>query len=427
MSTDPDPMDGEGGKCTQPDAQSPADKESPAEDALPVDATGDSEPTASSPPASAAAASCPRPDAQKDSTDMDIDNDLTTNERMPTMDELEQPKEDKPQPPEVKEEQAQGQAQVQDVDVDEEKPLEQPTARPPSPPPAIKIEDDDKPLKSQEEIPPSSPEAPLNPSPRPAGKITRSSLNGTGHQVNTRTPAIMKRLRKSTRFKAKQTGKGAHGGGGGSNSQSNGHSHGPNGSAGSSTHLASAGAHPSNSNKHGKSGPAGGPGGGAPGSRSRRTLFKRPAQKTPKVQACTRFVKSVFYKGSYMQIGDIVSIVDGEQNLYYAQVRGLLVDAYCEKSAFLTWLIPTQDSPDPQEGFDPATYLIGPDEELSRKLCYLEFVMHAPSNYYFDRSTPFPLPDVDEYTAQRAGGYIWTRLPVVKRERGSGHKAGGAS
>jgi len=215
-----------------------------------------------------------------------------------------------------------------------------------------------KPSQSQEEIPPSSPEAPLNPSPRPAGKITRSSLNGTGHQVNTRTPAIMKRLRKSTRFKAKQTGKGTHGGSS-SNSQSNGHNHGPNGSTGSSTHLAGAGAHPSNTNKHGKSGPAGGPGGGAPGSRSRRTLFKRPAQKTPKVQACTRFVKSVFYKGSYMQIGDIVSIVDGDQNLYYAQIRGLLVDAYCEKSAFLTWLIPTQDSPDPQEGFDPATYLIG--------------------------------------------------------------------
>lgn len=57
----------------------------------------------------------------------------------------------------------------------------------------------------------------------------------------------------------------------------------------------------------------------------------------------------------------------------------------------------------------------GPDEELSRKLCYLEFVMHAPSNYYYDCTTPFPLPDVDEY--QRSGGYIWTRLPTVKRER----------
>lgn len=60
-----------------------------------------------------------------------------------------------------------------------------------------------------------------------------------------------------------------------------------------------------------------------------------------------------------MQVGDIVSLVDNEENVYYAQIRGLLVDNYCEKSAFLTWLIPTQESPDPKDGFDAATYLIG--------------------------------------------------------------------
>ncbi|XP_016982518.1 proline-rich receptor-like protein kinase PERK12 [Drosophila rhopaloa] len=408
MSTDPDKMASD---CADPGAQIPANKESSVDE-------GQVDPAASS---------CSF-EKQKDSTDMDIDNDLTTNERMPTVDELEQPKQPKSKPREVKKEQEQ---EPKTEPEQEQKPMELPI-QPPSPPPsAIKMEEEDKPVKLpsqiQEEIAPSSPEAPPNPSQqRPVGKITRSSLNGNqGSQVTTttnRTPTIMKRLRKSTRFKAKQTGKGNSGS---SNSQSNGHNNGPNGSTGSSTHLAGAGAHPSNTNKHGKSGPAGP--GGATGARNRRSLFKRPAQKTPKVQACTKFVKSVFYKGSYMQIGDIVSIVDGDQNLYYAQVRGLLVDAYCEKSAFLTWLIPTQDSPDPQEGFDPATYLIGPDEELSRKLCYLEFVMHAPSNYYFDRSTPFPLPDVDEYTAQRSGGYIWTRLPVVKREKGSGLKTGGAS
>ncbi|KAH8259045.1 hypothetical protein KR038_004168, partial [Drosophila bunnanda] len=372
--------------------------------------------------------------ADRDCTDevlMDIDNDLTTNERMPTVDELEleQPSpKPKLKPMEVVKKENEEKSLVEPV---EKKPLteEQPTNAPPSPT-AIKIEDEEEQekrkekqqqlqeqqLQSPEDMPPSSPEAPPNPSQR-VGKITRSSLNGNQASASARTPAIMKRLRKSTRFKAKPTG-GRGNSASGNNSQANGHNNGTNnGASGSSTHLASAGAHPSNTNKHGKSG-TGGPGGGSPAARNRRALFKRPAQKTPKVQASTRFVKSVFYKGSYMQIGDIVSIVDGEQNLYYAQIRGLLVDAYCEKSAFLTWLIPTQDSPDPQEGFDPATYLIGPDEELSRKLCYLEFVMHAPSNYYFDRSTPFPLPDADEYTAQRSGGFIWTRLPVVKREKG---------
>ncbi|KAH8361164.1 hypothetical protein KR200_003315, partial [Drosophila serrata] len=430
MSTDPEPVASECGKCgkpsvqesTSPDAESEGNDESQAA-------------TASTPPLPSCC--CSQEDEaeaalKRDSTEevlMDIDNDLTTNERMPTVDELEleQPTaKPKLKPMEVVKKENEEKLLVEP---EEKQPLsEEPPTRAPPSPTAIKIEEEEEQekrkekqqqmqeqqLQSPEEMPPSSPEAPPNPSQR-VGKITRSSLNG--NQSSARTPAIMKRLRKSTRFKAKPTG-GRGNSASGNSSQANGHNNGPNnGASGSSTHLASAGAHPSNTNKHGKSG-TGGPGGGSPAARNRRALFKRPAQKTPKVQASTRFVKSVFYKGSYMQIGDIVSIVDGEQNLYYAQIRGLLVDAYCEKSAFLTWLIPTQDSPDPQEGFDPATYLIGPDEELSRKLCYLEFVMHAPSNYYFDRSTPFPLPDADEYTAQRSGGFIWTRLPVVKREKG---------
>lgn len=177
----------------------------------------------------------------------------------------------------------------------------------------------------------------------PAGKVTRQNLNGA------RSPTVMKRLRKSTRstrFKSKLTGRAAGAGGAATNNGATNGGHNGQGSVTGTTPKAS-----------GKAG--GGAGGGAGGARNRRTLFKRPAQKTPRVQACTRFVKSLFYKGSYMQIGDIVSIVDSEQYVYYAQIRGLLVDAYCEKSAFLTWLIPTQDSPDPKEGFDPATYLIG--------------------------------------------------------------------
>ena len=42
---------------------------------------------------------------------------------------------------------------------------------------------------------------------------------------------------------------------------------------------------------------------------------------------------------------------------YYAQIRGFIQDQYCEKSAALTWLIPTTASP--KDCFDPATYIIG--------------------------------------------------------------------
>lgn len=58
-------------------------------------------------------------------------------------------------------------------------------------------------------------------------------------------------------------------------------------------------------------------------------------------------------------MGDIVSMKDAEGDTYYAQIKGLLTDQYCEKSAVVTWLLPTQESPPPNEEFDPATYIIG--------------------------------------------------------------------
>ncbi|XP_034111129.1 uncharacterized protein LOC117572425 [Drosophila albomicans] len=311
---------------------------------------------------------------EEDAVKMEIDTDLTTNETMDDIDDQEK------STAEVKEEQQQQQAQQI---ISKAKSEDEQVANKAATSMDVESEAEAKPTPT------------ATPSPR-VGKITRSSLNGQ------RSPTVMKRLRKSTRstrFKAKLTGRGGNAAAG---NAANGHN-------GQSTGGGATGSMAGNV--------AGGAGKAQNNARSRRTLFKRPAQKTPRMQAATRFVKSVFYKGSYMQIGDIVSIVDSEQKVYYAQIRGLLVDAYCEKSAFLTWLIPTQDSPDPKEGFDPATYLIGPDEQLSRKLCFLEFIMHAPSNYYFDRTTPFPLPDVDDYTTHRTGGFIWTRLPVVKRER----------
>lgn len=62
-------------------------------------------------------------------------------------------------------------------------------------------------------------------------------------------------------------------------------------------------------------------------------------------------------------------------------------------------------SPPPEDGFSPETYIIGPEEDLPRKLEYMEFVMHAPSDYYKLKNTPYP-PTLDE----RGTGFIWTSL-----------------
>ncbi|NXB38966.1 GATD1 protein, partial [Eulacestoma nigropectus] len=139
--------------------------------------------------------------------------------------------------------------------------------------------------------------------------------------------------------------------------------------------------------------------------KGRRHIFKlKNPIKAPESVSTIITAESIFYKGVYYQIGDVVSVVDEQDGrTYYAQIRGFIQDQYCEKSAALTWLIPTQASP--KDCFDPASYIIGPEEDLPRKMEYLEFVCHAPSEYFKSRSSPFPtIPTRPEK------GYIWTHV-----------------
>ena len=48
----------------------------------------------------------------------------------------------------------------------------------------------------------------------------------------------------------------------------------------------------------------------------------------------------------------------------------------------------------------------GPEEELPRKLEHLEFVCHAPSDYYKLANSPYPTAPTDH----PRGGYLWARM-----------------
>jgi hypothetical protein len=63
-------------------------------------------------------------------------------------------------------------------------------------------------------------------------------------------------------------------------------------------------------------------------------------------------------QGMYYQIGDIVSLVDHDMSVYYAQIRGFMQDQYNEKSAVISWLLPTQGTSQ-EDYFDPTTYILG--------------------------------------------------------------------
>ncbi|GBM10275.1 GATA zinc finger domain-containing protein 1 [Araneus ventricosus] len=139
------------------------------------------------------------------------------------------------------------------------------------------------------------------------------------------------------------------------------------------------------------------------GQSRRRKIFKKnkAVYKAPRAISVPVPTDRVYYRGSYFTKGDVVSLIDDKERVYYAQIRGLLQDQYCEKSAVITWLLPTQSSP--KGRFDPATYIIGPEEDFPRTLDCLEFVCHSPSEYYHVKNPAHP-----EVPEKPVCGFAWT-------------------
>lgn len=140
--------------------------------------------------------------------------------------------------------------------------------------------------------------------------------------------------------------------------------------------------------------------------KSRRAMFKKSATRAPTAVAKAVTSDRVYFRGQYFTKGDIVSVEDLDGSVFYAQLRGFLTDQYCEKSGVISWLLPTTNSPKPEDGFDASTYVIGPEEDLPRKLDYFTFVMHAPDDYFYYKRAPYPTISVQadkEYLVTRQG------------------------
>ncbi|GIY14617.1 GATA zinc finger domain-containing protein 1 [Caerostris darwini] len=112
--------------------------------------------------------------------------------------------------------------------------------------------------------------------------------------------------------------------------------------------------------------------------------------------------------------GDIVSLVNDQRQVRYAQIRCLLQDQYYQNNALITWLFPTEKSFKGQ--FDPATYIIGHEDNVPRSLDFLEFVCHQPSEYFKSKLQP----DTDNLLEPDMGyvltskGYKVVTLPCIE-------------
>ena len=141
--------------------------------------------------------------------------------------------------------------------------------------------------------------------------------------------------------------------------------------------------------------------------KGRRTIFKKkPVKALPETATFTTSDR-ICYEGQFYNKGDIVSVVSIEDDeIYYAQLRGFLTDQYSDRHAVITWLLPTHNSPPPSEGFHPGTYILGPEEELPRRMEVFTFVMHAPDDYFYNRRAPYrttTLPADPNFTSTRLG------------------------
>ena len=50
-------------------------------------------------------------------------------------------------------------------------------------------------------------------------------------------------------------------------------------------------------------------------------------------------------------------------------------------------------------------FLPGPEEDIPRKMDFMDFVCHAPSNYFHARNTPYPVLHKDQDLC-----FVWTSL-----------------
>ncbi|OQR71939.1 GATA zinc finger domain-containing protein 1-like [Tropilaelaps mercedesae] len=140
--------------------------------------------------------------------------------------------------------------------------------------------------------------------------------------------------------------------------------------------------------------------------KSRRTVMFKRAPPTKTAPSVAHFITTPYvrHKGSYLQSGDIVSMLGDDGEIYYAQLRSFLVDQFGQLSTTISWLIPSERSP-VDGSFDPASFVIGPEEDFPRELASMSFECHAPSDYYLSRSRPVLF---DERKACKA--FTWTAL-----------------
>ncbi|KAI6660450.1 GATA zinc finger domain-containing protein 1-like [Oopsacas minuta] len=113
--------------------------------------------------------------------------------------------------------------------------------------------------------------------------------------------------------------------------------------------------------------------------------FRKPRKGKPSrvyMQPSTSLCDRVFHDGIRFEPGDIVSLIDRDnQGIYYAMIRGLISDIEANKFAFLTWLLPLEPVHVKsliKPSFLPSKYCMGPHDYAPRRVACLRFECSSP-------------------------------------------------
>ena len=123
--------------------------------------------------------------------------------------------------------------------------------------------------------------------------------------------------------------------------------------------------------------------------------FRYPRKSKPSrvyMQPSTSVCDRVYHHGVRFEPGDIVSVVDRDnQGFYFAFVRGLMSDIEANKFAFLTWLLPFEPTLvkcATKPSFVPSKYCMGPQDYYPRPIECLRFECSSPlsASYRYPKS-----------------------------------------
>lgn len=99
--------------------------------------------------------------------------------------------------------------------------------------------------------------------------------------------------------------------------------------------------------------------------------------------------QKILHENHFLSIGDIVSLRN-EGTDYYAQITVFVESVFCEKYAALIWLLPTTSRSSVDVGFDPFSFVYGPEDESFYDVRQLKFIMHPPTQFYKRFIPPVP-------------------------------------